>query len=113
MKVIIYSIKDFEHSYLVIANKMNYELTNAEEALSKSRRCWKTCPLFTQGPNKVDRCCYYNAMTTCKEQYVNLKHGMPVFLAYFTSWVDNNRKLNFRKDVYGRDKALKAMMHKL
>ena len=34
MKIIIYSIKDFERSYLIQANKMNHELTYAEEALS-------------------------------------------------------------------------------
>ncbi len=53
-----------------------------------------------------------NAMSAGKEQYVNLKKVMPVFLVYFTSWVDNNGKLNFRKDIYGRDKALEAMMYK-
>ena len=34
MKVIIYSIKSFERSYLIKANKMNHELTQAEKALS-------------------------------------------------------------------------------
>ena len=34
MKIIIYSIKDFESSYLLKANKMNHELTYTEEALS-------------------------------------------------------------------------------
>lgn len=34
MKVIIYSTKDFENSYLLHANKMNHELTCVEEALS-------------------------------------------------------------------------------
>ena len=53
-----------------------------------------------------------NAMNAGKEQYVDLKKVMPVFLVYFTSWVDNNGKLNFRKDIYGRDKALHAMMYK-
>ena len=33
MKTIIYSIKDFERSYLLKANKMNHELTCIEEAL--------------------------------------------------------------------------------
>ena len=33
MKIIIYSIKDFERSYLLNANKMNHELTCVEEAL--------------------------------------------------------------------------------
>ena len=35
MKVIIYSIKDFERSYLVQANRMNHELTLVEEALNE------------------------------------------------------------------------------
>ena len=34
MKIVIYSIKDFESSYLLKATKMNNELTYAEEALS-------------------------------------------------------------------------------
>ena len=34
MKVIVYSIKDFERSYLIQANKMNHELTYTEEALN-------------------------------------------------------------------------------
>lgn len=34
MKTIIYSIKDFERSYLLNANKMNHELTLAEDALN-------------------------------------------------------------------------------
>ena len=34
MKVIIYSIKDFERSYLLTANKMNHEITYAEKALN-------------------------------------------------------------------------------
>ena len=34
MKVIIYSIKNFEKSYLLKANKMNHELTCVEEALN-------------------------------------------------------------------------------
>ena len=33
MKIIIYSIKDFEPSYLLNANKMNHELTLFEEPL--------------------------------------------------------------------------------
>lgn len=35
MKTIIYSIKDFERSYLLRANRMNHELTIVEEALSE------------------------------------------------------------------------------
>ncbi len=52
------------------------------------------------------------AMNAGKEEYVNLKQVMPVFLVYFTSWVDDEGKLNFRKDMYGRDKALEAIIFK-
>ena len=34
MKIIIYSIKDFESSYLLNPNKLNHELPYAEEAIS-------------------------------------------------------------------------------
>ena len=34
MKIIIYSIKDFDRLYLLKANKLNHELILAEEALT-------------------------------------------------------------------------------
>lgn len=50
------------------------------------------------------------AMNSGKEQYVTLKKTMPVFIAYFTAFVDRQGKLNFRNDVYGRDSRLAAAM---
>ncbi len=47
-----------------------------------------------------------------KEQYVSLKQGLPVFITYFTSWVDRAGKLNFRRDIYNRDRRLEAMIRK-
>ena len=41
-----------------------------------------------------------------KETTVNIAKPVPVFIGYFTCWVDQNGKLNFRKDIYGRDKKL-------
>jgi murein L,D-transpeptidase YcbB/YkuD len=38
-----------------------------------------------------------------KEKQVKLERKVPVFIGYFTAWVDNDGKLNFRKDVYGHD----------
>ena len=35
MKIIIYGIKDFKSSYLLNPNKLNQELSYAEEALSE------------------------------------------------------------------------------
>lgn len=41
-----------------------------------------------------------------KEKWVTLKKSIPVFLVYFTAWVDKNGELNFRKDIYGHDKKM-------
>jgi L,D-transpeptidase YcbB len=46
------------------------------------------------------------AMNAGKEQYVTLKEPVPVFIGYFTAWVDRNGKLNFRDDLYGHDKKM-------
>ncbi len=46
------------------------------------------------------------AMAKGVEKYVTLKTTVPVFIAYFTAWVDGHGKLNFRKDVYKRDERL-------
>ncbi|WBO86358.1 L,D-transpeptidase family protein [Hymenobacter yonginensis] len=41
-----------------------------------------------------------------KELYVNLPKHVPVYLVYFTSWVDEAGNVNFRDDIYGHDKSL-------
>jgi len=48
------------------------------------------------------------AMNAGKEKYVRLrgKNEIPVFIGYFTSWVDQDGNLNFRNDVYGHDKKM-------
>lgn len=46
------------------------------------------------------------AMNSRKEQYVTLKEPVPVFIGYFTAWVDRDGKLNFRDDIYGHDKKM-------
>lgn len=50
------------------------------------------------------------AMNKGVEQYVSLKTTVPVYIAYFTAWVDRQGKLNFRKDVYQRDSRLAQMI---
>lgn len=44
------------------------------------------------------------AMQSTTEQWVKLSKPVPVAIVYFTSWVDEEGKLNFREDIYGRDK---------
>ena len=48
------------------------------------------------------------AMNSGKEKYVRLrgKNEIPVYIGYFTSWVDQQGNINFRKDVYGHDKKM-------
>jgi murein L,D-transpeptidase YcbB/YkuD len=46
------------------------------------------------------------AMYAGKEQKVNLERKVPVFIGYFTAWVDRNGRLNLRKDIYGHDQRL-------
>jgi murein L,D-transpeptidase YcbB/YkuD len=53
--------------------------------------------------DKIDK-----AMNLNKENWVKLKEPMPVFITYFTAWVDNDGLMNFRNDVYGNDKKLAA-----
>ena len=50
------------------------------------------------------------AMHNGKENYVNLKPKVPVFIAYFTAFVSQNHQLNFRKDIYNLDEHLANML---
>ncbi len=50
------------------------------------------------------------AMNAGKEQYFTLKETVPVFVVYFTSWVDRQGRINFREDVYKRDDRLAKMI---
>jgi len=43
------------------------------------------------------------AMNSAKEKFVTLTATIPVFLGYFTAWVDEEGKINFRDDIYGHD----------
>lgn len=43
---------------------------------------------------------------------VKLKSNIPLFIDYYTAWVDENGTVNFRDDVYNQDKIiLKNLMH--
>jgi len=48
------------------------------------------------------------AMNAATEKEVALKKPVPVFIVYFTSWVDESGHLNFRKDIYDHDKKMEA-----
>ncbi len=46
------------------------------------------------------------AMNSGKEKWVTLNKIVPVFITYFTAWVDKEGALHFADDIYGHDKEL-------
>jgi murein L,D-transpeptidase YcbB/YkuD len=52
-------------------------------------------------PEKVD-----SIFKTEKEFGITIKPSIPVYIVYFTSWVDTSGQLNFRNDIYNLDKQL-------
>lgn len=56
----------------------------------------------------TDKIVEYMNKTT--EKVVKLKDPVPVFILYYTSWVDGNGELNFRDDVYKHDNDLMKKM---
>ena len=52
-------------------------------------------------PAKVDE-----VLLTDKQIGINIKPTIPVYITYFTAWVDTNGQLNFRNDLYDLDEKL-------
>ena len=50
------------------------------------------------------------AMNRGVEKFVALKKSVPVYISYFTCWVDKKGNLQFRDDVYKRDERLLKMI---
>lgn len=47
-----------------------------------------------------------SAMNQNSEKWVTLKNPVPVYISYFTAWVDNEGQLHFREDIYEHDKKM-------
>lgn len=50
------------------------------------------------------------AMNGKEPKPVTLKDKAMVFITYYTAWVDDQGRLNFRQDVYGHDEKVKGML---
>lgn len=50
------------------------------------------------------------AMNKGKETWYNLNRKVPVYIGYFTTWVDSNGVVHFYKDVYNRDNRLAELL---
>ena len=47
-----------------------------------------------------------NALKKQHEIYVNVPEPLPIHIMYWTAWVDRRGRVQFRKDIYGRDTPL-------
>lgn len=56
-------------------------------------------------PEKIDE-----AMNSGDEKYVSVGKPVPVFITYYTTWVNNDGVLNVRADIYGHDKEIANKM---
>lgn len=86
------STRTFSHGCIRVA-----EPTKLAEFLLKEYPEWPT--------SKIKE-----AMALGKETSVALKEKTPVFIAYFTAFVDRNNRLNFRDDIYQLDQRLATML---
>jgi murein L,D-transpeptidase YcbB/YkuD len=50
------------------------------------------------------------AMNSGEEKFVKVKQPIPVVITYYTAWVDEQGRINFRDDIYGHDAKLAAKM---
>ncbi len=50
------------------------------------------------------------AMDSGNQQVVKVKDPVPVFITYYTAWVDENNQLNFRDDIYKKDAEIAGKM---
>lgn len=56
--------------------------------------------------DKIDK-----AMSGEKETTCMLKNKIPVYIGYFTAWVQDNGEVNFFPDVYDRDESLDKLLY--
>lgn len=53
------------------------------------------------------------AMHGGKEQIYTLRETIPVYIAYFTAWADQEGNIAFYRDLYNRDESLAEMLFDL
>ena len=80
--------RDFSHGCIRVENPKRLALY-----LLKNDKGWNQ--------DKVDK-----ILKTKKETGIAIKPNMPVYIAYFTAWVDSKGNLNFRDDIYDLDDEL-------
>ncbi|MFL5786564.1 MAG: murein L,D-transpeptidase, partial [Flavisolibacter sp.] len=95
--------------------------TNAKSLFSKDKRAFSHGCIRLAEPEKMAQYLLRSnpewttdkieeAMNRDQPQYVKLNKPVPVLVTYYTAWVDDNGKLNFRDDIYSHDKDLSTKM---
>ena len=82
------SRRDFSHGCIRVENPKKLALY-----LLRKNKNWNK--------EKVDQ-----VLQTSKETGIALKPNLPVYIVYFTAWVDTEGNLNFRNDIYNLDEKL-------
>ena len=95
--------------------------TNAKSLFNKDKRAYSHGCIRLAEPEKMAQYLLRNqpewtpdrieeAMNSGTEKYVKLKDPVPVFITYYTAWVDDAGQLNFREDIYDHDHKLARKM---
>jgi murein L,D-transpeptidase YcbB/YkuD len=105
------------HVKFLFPNKHNVYLhdTPADSLFAKPSRAFSHGCIRVEEPEELakyvlkdfpewDDQSIFTAMKSGVEKHVKLKKKIPVHIAYFTAWVDENGGLHFQPDIYGYDK---------
>ncbi|MEI6946165.1 L,D-transpeptidase family protein [Paraflavisolibacter sp. H34] len=95
--------------------------TNAKSLFSRAKRAFSHGCIRLEEPERMAQYLLRHqpewtpekireAMDSGQEKWVKLKDPVPVFITYYTAWVDDSGRLNFREDIYGHDKRLQEKM---
>lgn len=95
--------------------------TNAKDLFSRDKRAFSHGCIRLSEPEKMAQYLLRDqpewttekieeAMNSGNEKYVKLKNPVPVIITYYTAWVDDNGRINFRDDIYSHDQTLGSKM---
>lgn len=95
--------------------------TPSKSLFNKDRRAYSHGCIRVREPEKLANYVLRNqpewtpekiseAMNSGNEKYIRVKDPIPVVITYYTAWVDESGRLNFRGDIYGHDEKLARKM---
>jgi murein L,D-transpeptidase YcbB/YkuD len=95
--------------------------TPAKDLFNRDRRAYSHGCIRLSEPEKMANYLLRNqpewtaerisaAMNSGEQKFVKLKDPVPVFITYYTAWVNEDNVLNFREDIYQHDQQLMAKM---